>query len=427
MKKISRPAFNKKIGPSSYIIICVALVIAAIIATYLITIGGFGSKEAYKNAKKYMEIESVIENNYIGDVSEDELRNGAAAAMVRSLGDKWSYYMTADEYEAYKLSASNEYAGIGATVQLDEDGRFVITAVQAGTPAEEAGLEEGQYLISVDGQEIKGMSLSDVSTLIRSKLNTDFKLGIENQKGSESTITIACKKIYKTAVSSKLINGNIGYIKIANFEAGSSADTISAIESLLSIGATRFVFDLRDNPGGLLSELMSLLDYILPEGDLFVSIDRSGNETVTSSDKVCLKYNICVLVNENTYSAAEFFAAAIQEYQWGSVVGMQTTGKARSQITIELSDGSAVHISTNKYLTPHHTDLAEVGGVIPDYVVSNEIKEPPKSEDDEGDSEDTENEDSGEEKQEGEDGKEKEDEEEKIVDPQLEKAIEVLG
>ena len=142
MKKRSRPAFNKKIGPSSYIIICVALVVAAIIATYLITIGGFGSKDAYRNAKKYMEIESAIENNYIGDVSEDDIRNGAAAAMVRALGDKWSYYMTPDEYEAYKLSASNEYAGIGATVQLDEDGKFVIKAVQEGTPAAEAGLEE---------------------------------------------------------------------------------------------------------------------------------------------------------------------------------------------------------------------------------------------------------------------------------------------
>lgn len=427
MKKISRPAFNKKIGMSGYIIICVALVVASIIATYLITTGGFGSKEAFRNAKKYMEIESVIENNFIGEISDDEIRNGAAAAMVRSLGDKWSYYMTAEEYEAYKLSTANEYAGIGITVQLDEDGRFRISSVQEGTPAAEAGLEADQYLTSVDGQEIKGMTLSDVSTLIRSKLNTDFKLGVESKKGDESTVTISCKAIYKTAVSSKLLDNNVGYIKIANFEAGSSADAISAIESLLSIGATRFVFDVRDNPGGLLSELMALLDYILPEGDIFISIDRSGSETVTSSDKICLKYNMCVLVNENTYSAAEFFAAAIQEYEWGSVVGMQTTGKARSQITVELSDGSAVHISTNKYLTPNRVDLAEAGGVVPDYVVSNEIKETPKPEKTDNESgEGTGNEDGAENT--GEEAKENnQEEEEKILDPQLEKAIAVLG
>lgn len=348
--------------------------LAAVISTYIITIGGFESKDAFNNAKKYMEVESVIENNFIGDVSEEDIYNGAAAAMVRSLGDKWSYYMTPAEYEAYKLSAANEYAGIGVTVQLDEDGSFRITSVQEGTPAEQAGLEEGQYLISVDGEEVNGMTLADVSTLIRSKLNTDFKLGVKDKKGNETEVTLACTTIYKTAVSNRLLEKNVGYVRIANFEAGSSADAISAIESLLSIGAEHFIFDLRDNPGGLLSELKTLLDYILPEGDIFVSIDREGRETVTASDKVCLKYDMCVLVNENTYSAAEFFAAALQEYDWATIVGAQTTGKARSQITVELSDGSAVHISTNKYLTPERVDLAEAGGITPDYVVSNKVE-----------------------------------------------------
>ena len=373
MKKKSKPIFNKKIGMSGYIIICVVLVLAAVVSTYVITIGGFESKDAFRNAKKYMEVESVIEKNFIGDVNEEDVYNGAAAAMVRSLGDKWSYYMTPAEYEAYKLSAANEYAGIGVTVQIDEDGNFRIASVQEGTPAEQAGLQEGQYLISVDGEEVNGMTLADVSTLIRSKLNTDFKLGIKDKKGNETEVTLACTTIYKTAVSNKLLEKNVGYVRIANFEAGSSADAISAIESLLSIGAEHFIFDLRDNPGGLLSELKALLDYILPEGDIFVSIDREGHETVTGSDKVCLKYDMCVLVNENTYSAAEFFAAALQEYDWASVVGAQTTGKARSQITVELSDGSAVHISTNKYLTPGRVDLAEAGGITPDYVVSNEV------------------------------------------------------
>ena len=427
MSKKSRPAFNKKFGLSGYIILCVALVAAAIIATYLITIGGFESKDAFRNAQKYMEIESIIENNFIGDVSSEDISSEAASAMVRALGDKWSYYMTADEYEAYKLSTGNEYAGIGITIQRDADGRFKITYVQDGTPAAEAGLEAGQYLVSVDGQDVTEMELGDVSTLIRSKLNTDFKIGVEDRKGNESSVTLACTTIYKTAVSSKLINDNIGYIKIANFEAGSSTDAISAIDSLLSIGATRFIFDLRDNPGGLLSELMNLLDYILPEGEMFVSIDREGNETVPSPDNVCLKYNMCVIVNENTYSAAEFFAAALQEYEWAKVVGMQTSGKARSQITVELSDGSAVHISTHKYLTPNRVDLADAGGIIPDFTISNEVKEePPKPEGEDGESgesgEDAEN--TGEDGAEGED---EEDDEPKIVDPQLDKAIEVLG
>lgn len=374
MKKKSEPVFNKKIGLSWYIIICVVLVLAAVIATYLITIGGFGSKGAFSNAKKYIEIENVLENNFVDEVSDNDIYHGAAAAMVRSLGDKWSYYMTPEEYEAYKLSSANEYAGIGVTVQLDEDGRFKISSVQEGTPAAEAGLESGTYLVSVDGEETAGMTLSELSTLIRSKLNTDFKIGIEDRKGNKSSVTLACTVVYKTAVSSKLLENSVGYVRITNFEAGASDDAISAIESLLSIGAETFIFDMRDNPGGLLSELKALLDYILPEGDMLISIDREGNESITKSDKICLKYKMCVLVNENTYSAAEFFAAALQEYDWADVVGIQTTGKARSQITVELSDGSAIHISTNKYLTPERVDLAEAGGITPDYVVSNDVK-----------------------------------------------------
>ena len=119
-----------------------------------------------------------------------------------------------------------------------------------------------------------------------------------------------------------------------------------------------------------MSELVDLLDYILPDGDLFISVDKEGHETVQTSDKVSLKNKMVVLVNGNSYSAAEFFAAALQEYNWATIVGEQTTGKARSQITLELSDGSAVHISTHKYLTPNRIDLSEAGGVTPDISVA---------------------------------------------------------
>ena len=127
---------------------------------------------------------------------------------------------------------------------------------------------------------------------------------------------------------------------------------------------------MRNNPGGKLSELITLLDHILPEGDLFVGVDRSGKETVTKSDNVCVKVPMSVIVNANTYSAAEFFAAALREYDWATIVGENTTGKGRSQTTELLSDGSAVHISSNKYLTPQRVDLSEQGGLIPDQTVT---------------------------------------------------------
>lgn len=376
MKKPKGSFFNKKFKLTHLIIVC--LVVAALTAgvTYVLTIGGIGSKQYFDNAKAYVEIEKIINENYIGSVDDDTLFNAAAAAMVRSIDDKWSYYMSPEEYAAYKLTSSNEYAGIGISVKQNDSGDFEIFSVDSGTPAEAAGLTAGQLIVSVDGQPVADMTLSEMQELIRSKLNKDFPMVVSDKKGNEVSVTVACEIIYKDPVSSRMLDGNIGYIKIANFEAGSSEGTINAIERLVAEGATSFIFDVRNNPGGLLSELVSLLDYLLPDGDLFISVDKQGNETVKTSDKICLSSKMAVLVNANTYSAAEFFAAALQEYDWATIVGEHTTGKARSQITLELSNGGAVHISTHKYLTPDRVDLSEAGGIKPDIEAVNTNEDP---------------------------------------------------
>ena len=376
MKKPKGSFFNKKFKLTHLIIVC--LVVAALTAgaTYALTIGGIGSKQYFDDAKAYVEIEKIINENYIGSADDDTLFNAAASAMVRSIDDKWSYYMSPEEYAAYKLTSSNEYAGIGISVKQNDSGDFEIFSVDSGTPAEAAGLTAGQLIVSVDGQPVADMTLSEMQELIRSKLNKDFPMVVSDKKGNEVSVTVACEIIYKDPVSSRMLDGNIGYIKIANFEAGSSEGTINAIERLVAEGATSFIFDVRNNPGGLLSELVSLLDYLLPDGDIFISVDKQGNETVKTSDKICLSSKMAVLVNANTYSAAEFFAAALQEYDWATIVGEHTTGKARSQITLELSNGGAVHISTHKYLTPDRVDLSEVGGIKPDIEAVNTNEDP---------------------------------------------------
>ncbi len=369
MKKGKLPNFDNKIKLTHLIIACLAVAIVTAILTYVAAIGGFGSKQYLDDARRYVEIEKIIDDNYIGDADYNELYNAAAAAMVKSIGDKWSYFMNAEEYEAYKLSSSNEYSGIGVSVKVNSSGEFEVFSVEESSPAANAGIAVGDIITAIDGENVSDKTLEDVSLLIRSKVNKDFPMTLESG-GDTKTVTVACEIIYKNPVSSRLLDGNIGYIKISNFEAGSSENTKKAIEQLLQTGATSFIFDVRNNPGGLLTELVDLLDYILPEGDLFISVDKSGKETVQTSDKVSLKNKMIVLVNGNSYSAAEFFAAALQEYNWATVVGEQTTGKARSQITLELSDGSAVHISTHKYLTPNRVDLAEAGGVTPDIAVA---------------------------------------------------------
>ncbi|HIQ79059.1 MAG TPA: PDZ domain-containing protein [Candidatus Scatomorpha intestinavium] len=330
----------------------------------------FGSEENYAQAMKYLEIKNTIDDYYIGEVDEETISSAAFSAMVNSLGDVWSSYMSPTEYQTYQLYSSNQFIGLGVSIAKDSDtGGFEITGLTEGSPAENAGLQRGDIILSVDGEDVTGMTISDARSLITSHIDESVTLLID-RNGSQTEYTVDCRLIYDNPVSYEMINGNVGYIKISNFESGAADGAIAAIESLLGSGAQYFVFDVRTNPGGLLSELTTLLDYLLPGVDIFVSVDKSGEETVITSNNVCLDMDMCVLVNADSYSAAEFFAAALQEYGWATIVGEHTTGKGRSQQTFELSDGSALHLSTAKYLTPNRVDLSEQGGVAPDIEVA---------------------------------------------------------
>jgi carboxyl-terminal processing protease len=370
-KKRGRTVFDRRVRFGGAILACVICILAAAAVTAFVIFGSLGGVSRYKSAEKYLEVQNAIEDNYIGESDETKMKDAAAEAMVTSLGDKWSYYMTADEYKTYKLSSANEYQGIGVTIAKDDStGGFRITSVIADSPADKAGLTKDGIIMTVDGTDVTKLTVDGIRDLIQSKINSTITLGVSADGGSPADYKVDCSVVYNNPVSYELKPGNVGYIKISNFDAGSGDAAKKAIDELLSQGAKSMVFDVRDNPGGMLSELIKVLDYILPEGDLFVSVDQSGKETVTKSDNVCLQMKMTVLVNENTYSAAEYFAAALQEYNWATVVGTATTGKGRSQTTIELSDGSAVHISSRKYLTPKRVDLSQKGGITPDVVVN---------------------------------------------------------
>ena len=354
--------------------IAMLLCLLCVGVTYGVTVSqeraDYGSDANYAQAMKYLEVKTTLDNYYIGEIDEEAVSSAAFSAMVDSLGDMWSSYMGPSEYQTYQLYSSNQFVGLGVTIAKDADtGGFKITGLTEDSPAENAGLVRGDIILAVDGQDVTGMTLTDVRSLITSHIDESVLLLI-NHGGSEVEKNVDCRLIYDNPVSSEMINGNVGYIKISNFESGAAENAIAAIEKLLQGGAQYFVFDVRTNPGGLLDELTELLDYLLPGVDIFVSVDKSGEETVVTSNNVCLDMDMCVLVNADSYSAAEFFAAALQEYGWATIVGEHTTGKGRSQQTFELSDGSALHLSTAKYLTPKRVDLSEQGGVAPDIEVA---------------------------------------------------------
>lgn len=339
----------------------------AIGITYKHMLDLVGGKDDFDEAKRYIEIKDVVEEQYIDEVSRQTLGDYAAAAMVSGLADKWSYYMSADEYKTYQLNSANEYSGIGMSIMKQDDGSFQVVSVNADSPAGLAGLGAGDVITAVDGEDITSMSLDEARKLIRSKMNGKFTLGL----GRKNSIEVDCSIVYQSAVNYRLEKTEAGYIQILNFEAGSGDDAIAAVEDLLNQGAVALCIDLRGNPGGLDTECAKFLDYLLPNGTLFIETDKQGNEKVTTSDGMCIQLPMCVLVNAETFGEAEVCAAVLQEYQWATVLGEATTGKTRTQETIPLEGGSALRLSTGTYLTGNRTDISAKGGVVPDFILYN--------------------------------------------------------
>ncbi len=314
------------------------------------------------------EAKSEIETKFIGEYDETELKDAAVEGMVNALGDQWSYYLSADEYADYEASINNSYVGIGITIELEMDqGGMKIRKVQKGSAAEQGGIKAGEWIVAANGISFESMTLEEAKSLLSGEEGTKVEVTVRNQDGQEREVTLEYRKVVTIPVQYQMLEGQVGYIKIINFDNTASQYAKEAVTDLMEQGAEKLVFDVRNNPGGLLTELLDLLDFLLPEGETFVSVDYTGQETVYRSDEGCVDLPIAILVNEESYSAAEFFAAIFQEMGRGIVIGTQTCGKGYSQVPIRLSDGSAIVLSTAKYFTPNRVSLIGVG-VTPDVV-----------------------------------------------------------
>ena len=317
---------------------------------------------------KIEELKDVIDQYFIGDADMTKAEDAAASAMIDAIGDRWSYYISAEEYASYMENKNNAYVGIGITIVVREDGTGEdIIEVKPGSSAQEAGILPGDTLIKVNGTSIAGMDTDQVTALVRGEEGTSLTVTVLRD-GAEMDFTLKRQTIQVQVATGELLEGNIGLIKIANFNSNCAKETIAAIEQLQEQGADKLIFDVRNNPGGYVNEMLKVLNYLLPEGVLYRDLDYRGNEGEKRSDAACLELPMAVLVNGNSYSAAEFFAACLQEKDWATVVGEKTTGKGHYQNTIRLEDGSAVNLSTGKYFTPNGINLTETGGIVPDVI-----------------------------------------------------------
>lgn len=346
----------------NFLILCSYILVAMLATVLTLTMV---HREVGLVPTKLEQLENLIQERFIGEADPVALEDAAASAMVKATGDRWSYYISAQEYEAYAEKMANAYVGVGITIREEEgNAGFRILEVTPGGPAKEAGLLAEDLVIKVAGQDVRELETEGVRALVKGKEGTRVDMTVL-RNGEELTFSVERRTVQTPVVSRELLQSGIGLVRIENFDDRCGEETIAAIEALLEEGAQRLIFDVRNNPGGYAHELVKVLDYLLPEGELFRAVTYDGKENVDYSDADCLELPMAVLVNGDSYSAAEFFAAALQEYDAAVVVGGKTSGKGYFQTTIHLNDGSAVALSVGKYYTPKGVSLADVG-ILPD-------------------------------------------------------------
>lgn len=350
---------KKILIPLSYVLVIIAAVLGTLVFTQ--TPSGLPA-----GTYKLQELEYLLTERFVDGAESKELQDAAAYAMVDALGDRWSYYIPAEQYEAFMDEKKNAYVGVGITISVTDEG-FLVRNVTEGGPAHEAGMLPGDLGIAVDGTSVAGMTSGEVKQLVQGPAGTSVALTVLRQ-GQELTLTMERSIIHTAVATGRLLEDGVGLVTIANFNTNCYKETMGAIEELMQRGATSLIFDVRNNGGGYKRELVKVLDELLPAGPLFRSEYYTGATSVDESDADCLEIPMAVLVNSESYSAAEFFAAALQEYDWAIIVGEKTQGKGHYQETYQLSDGSAVGLSTGRYCTPNGVDLEGVG-ITPDFIV----------------------------------------------------------
>ena len=310
---------------------------------------------------KLEDLENLILTSFAGDADKTKIEDAAADAMVNAMGDRWSYYIPAAELPSFLENSENAYVGIGVTVQAtDDNSGLMVIAVQPGGPAEEAGVQVGDVIIQVDGESAQDRTVTEISAMIKGEEGTVVSITVL-RSGEGITMTVARKRMETTVASSKLLNEHVGLVTIQNFDERCADETIAAIKALLNQGADMLLFDVRNNPGGYVDELTKVLDYLLPEGNLIRTVGTDGSDETVTSDADCVKVPMAVLVNENTYSAAELFAVDLSEYGVARIFGQKTSGKGFFQQVFQFSDGSAAGISVGRYYTSQGNNLEGIG------------------------------------------------------------------
>lgn len=327
----------------------------------------------YEGLSNFTRVLDLIERNYVDNVDSEKLAISAIEGMLKTL-DPYSAYLTPERYKELEIGTSGEFGGVGIEISGENDLLTVITPIE-GSPAARAGIKPGDLIIAIDGKSTQGLSVDEAVKSLRGPKGSTVKITIQSQ-GDKNPREVALVRdiIYVKSVNSKLIDGRIGYIKLSQFQEKTSEELVKAIEALESENKTQLnglILDLRNNPGGLLTQAVDVADEFIDEG-LIVSVkgrveDQSTEYYATKKDNTP-GYPIVVLVNKGSASASEVVAEALQDKKRAIILGTKTFGKGSVQSIIKLEDGSGLKLTTAKFYAPSGRSINQVG-VIPDVIV----------------------------------------------------------
>ena len=335
-----------------------------------------GEEATYQGLSNFTRVLDLIERNYVDNVDTEKLAISAIEGMLKTL-DPYSAYLTPERYKELEIGTSGEFGGVGIEISGENDILTVITPIE-GSPAAKAGIKPGDLIIAIDGKSTQGLSVDEAVKSLRGPKGSTVKITIQSQGDKNPREVVLVRDIiYVKSVNSKLIDGRIGYIKLSQFQEKTSEELVKAIEALESGNKSQLnglILDLRNNPGGLLTQAVEVADEFIDEG-LIVSVkgrveDQSTEYYATKKDNTP-GYPIVVLVNKGSASASEVVAEALQDKKRAIILGTKTFGKGSVQSIIKLDDGSGLKLTTAKFYAPSGRSINQVG-VIPDVIVEND-------------------------------------------------------
>ena len=333
-----------------------------------------GKEEAVsqETKEKLSGIQALIQKEYIGEVDEDALQTGICQGYVGALGDPYSAYYDEEQTSALMETTQGEYGGIGVVLTQNLDtGVTAASSVYEDSPAMKAGMKDGDIIYQVEGRDVSGMALEEISGSIKGEKGTTVEITVlRGEEREEVSLTITRDTIQAETVKTRMLEDEIGYLAISEFDSVTLEQYREGLAELTTQGMEGLIVDLRGNPGGNLDTVCEILDLMLPEGLIVYTEDKDGNRQEFTSDEAQeVQVPLAVLVDGNSASASEIYAGAIQDYGIGQIVGTKTYGKGVVQTIYDLKDGTSLKLTVAEYFTPNGRNI-DGEGITPDVEVT---------------------------------------------------------